>query len=70
MMTRRSLLAASLGLAGGALGLAGCGLLRREEEVPDITISDGEDALAYALQALGERYGEGFSQAEGTEVTS
>lgn len=71
MVTRRSLLAASLGLAGGALGLAGCGLLRgREEEVPDITISDGEDALAYALQALGERYGEGFSQAEGTEVTS
>ena len=70
MMTRRSLLAASLALAGGALGLAGCGLLRREEEVPDITISDGEDALAYALQALGERYGEGFSQAEGTEVTS
>lgn len=71
MMTRRSLLAASLGLAGGALGLAGCGLLRgREEEVPDITISDGEDALAYALQALEERYGEGFSQAEGTEITS
>ncbi|MBS6418813.1 MAG: hypothetical protein KH372_08360, partial [Olsenella uli] len=60
-MTRRSLLAASLGLVGGALGLAGCGLLRgREEEVPDITISDGEDALAYALPALGERYGEGF----------
>ena len=70
MMTRRSLLAASLALAGGALGLAGCGLLRREEEVPDITISDGQDALAYALPALGERYGEGFSQAEGTEVTS
>lgn len=70
MMTRRSLLAASLALAGGALGLAGCGLLRREEEVPDVTVSSGEDALAYALQALGERYGEGFSQAEGTEVTS
>ena len=70
MMTRRGLLAASLALAGGALGLAGCGLLRREEEVPDVTVSSGEDALAYALQALGERYGEGFSQAEGTEVTS
>ena len=71
MMTRRGLLAASLGLAGGILGLAGCGLLRgREEEVPDITISSGGDALAYALPALGERYGEGFSQAEGTEVTS
>ena len=70
MMTRRSLLAASLALAGGALGLAGCGLLRKGEEVPDVTVSDGEDALAYALQALGERYGEGFSQAEGTEVTS
>ncbi|ADK67363.1 hypothetical protein Olsu_0234 [Olsenella uli DSM 7084] len=69
-MTRRGLLAASLALAGGALGLAGCGLLRREEEVPDVTVSSGEDALAYALQALGERYGEGFSQAEGTEVTS
>ncbi|WP_278774898.1 hypothetical protein [Olsenella uli] len=70
MMTRRGLLAASLGLAGGALGLAGCGLLRKGEEVPDITISDGEDALAYALSALEERYGEGFSQAEGTEITS
>ena len=69
-LTRRGLLAASLALAGGALGLAGCGLLRREEEVPDVTVSSGEDALAYALQALGERYGEGFSQAEGTEVTS
>ena len=70
MMTRRNLLAASLGFVGGILGLPGCGLLRKGEEVPDITVSDGQDALAYALSALEERYGEEFCQAEGTEVTS
>ncbi|MCI6844799.1 MAG: hypothetical protein MR874_08625, partial [Coriobacteriaceae bacterium] len=49
--------------------LSGCNLLREEKKVPDITIANGEDALAYALPALEERYGEKFSQAEGTEVT-
>ena len=70
MMTRRGLLAASVGLVGAVVGLSGCNPPRGEKEVPDVTISDGGDALAYALAALGERYGEGFSQAGGTEVAS
>lgn len=56
-MTRRE-----LALAMGALAaapLAGCGLLGREE-VPDLTISGVEDARAYMLDALRERYGEEF----------
>ncbi len=68
-LSRRALVLSSLGLAAASL-LSGCGLLREEKKVPDITIADGGDALAYALAALGERYGEGFSQAGGTEVTS
>ena len=67
-LSRRGLVLASLGLAASLL--PGCGLLRKGEEVPDITVSDGQDALAYALSALEERYGEEFCQAEGTEVTS
>ncbi|MCI6845400.1 MAG: hypothetical protein MR874_11705, partial [Coriobacteriaceae bacterium] len=67
MITRRSLLAASMGVVGTIVGLSGCNLLREEKKVPDITIANGEDALAYALPALEERYGEKFSQAEGTE---
>jgi hypothetical protein len=70
MITRRSLLVVSAALMNGLLGLSGCSLLRREKEVPDITISSGEDALAYALSALRERYGEKFVQAEGTEITT
>ena len=69
MLSRRALILASLGLAAASL-LSGCNLLREEKEVPDITIANGEDALAYALPALEERYGEGFSQAGGTEVAS
>ena len=68
MLSRRALILASLGLTAASL-LSGCNLLREEKEVPDITIANGEDALAYALPALEERYGEKFSQAEGTEVT-
>ncbi|MCI6548506.1 MAG: hypothetical protein MR415_07670, partial [Coriobacteriaceae bacterium] len=70
MITRRSLLATSIGVVGTIVGLSGCNPPRGEKEVPDVTISDGGDALAYALAALGERYGEGFSQAGGTEVAS
>lgn len=57
-MTRRELALAMGALA--ASSLPGCGLLRRREEVPDMTISGVEDARAYMLDALCERYGEEF----------
>ena len=69
MLSRRALILASLDLTAASL-LSGCNLLREKKKVPDITIANGEDALAYALPALEERYGEGFSQAGGTEVAS
>ena len=57
-MTRRELALAMGALA--ASSLPGCGLLGRREEVPDMTISGVEDARAYMLDALRERYGEEF----------
>ena len=65
--TRRDVIRAALALAGGALA-QGCGLPGRGRDVPDVTIADEGDALAYALGAMRERYGEEFERAEGAET--
>ena len=67
MPTRRDVIRAALALAGGALA-QGCGLPGRGRDVPDVTIADEGDALAYALGAMRERYGEEFERAEGAET--